>query len=255
MSAKSDFKKMQKEVMSFPGESIYGKLITRKISAIFTPILGKTKVTPNMVTIMSIFLGILGAFFLMLPGMKCYVTGIALIFGWMLLDAIDGDLARFKNQQSMQGVYFDTLGHFIINPLVFASFGAYLWVIGGDWLFLVLAFWSFIMHQYSRLSGTLYQSLVYERECDLQSRHNFGYYSSSHPFGRCDVKTSLITPFMRNIVYYVLDVFSIGLIFGLLRLLIYLDMLQISTWVYIFLFLSVFVGSSLCIIDASKKMS
>ena len=101
--SKAEFLESQQKVKSLPGEPVYARLFLRKLSFFITPVIAMLPVTPNMITVLSILTGITGAIFLMLPGVRNYFIGFLLIFAWYFLDVLDGDLARFKQKQSLKG--------------------------------------------------------------------------------------------------------------------------------------------------------
>jgi phosphatidylglycerophosphate synthase len=76
-----------------------------------------------MWTIVQIILGIIGCifFFLLKP-----ILGILFIQLSYLFDCVDGEIERYKEQESTVGKYLDTVGHFLIIPLFYFSFSYYL---------------------------------------------------------------------------------------------------------------------------------
>jgi phosphatidylglycerophosphate synthase len=94
------------------GEHWAGRLYVRRFSPYLTRRLVPTRVTPNAVTWAMIAAGILAAAVLTLPGVLPAVAAALLIQGQILLDCVDGELARWRRQFSPAGVYLDRLAHF-----------------------------------------------------------------------------------------------------------------------------------------------
>lgn len=84
-------------------EAFYGGL-----SKSITPYIAKTKLTPNQVTIIAGFIGIVGAILLVYNNaLTAILAGLAIQLS-AIFDAVDGDLARKKNLCSIKGAWIDT---------------------------------------------------------------------------------------------------------------------------------------------------
>ncbi len=95
------------------GEHWAGKLYVRRLSPHVTRRLLPTGVTPNAVTWAMIAVGVLAAGVLTLPGVLAAVAAALLIQGQILLDCVDGEIARWRRQFSPAGIYLDRLGHYV----------------------------------------------------------------------------------------------------------------------------------------------
>lgn len=72
-----------------------------------------TRFTPNQITIMSFIFGLLSAYFF-LHGTQYYLIIGACLFEFsVILDCIDGRIARLKGLKSTFGAYLDTMSDFI----------------------------------------------------------------------------------------------------------------------------------------------
>lgn len=105
--------------------------ISRKIA--------KTRITPNQVTIFSIILGITSAVFFFFGNYFSLLIGVIFLQISILLDYIDGNLARLKSKESIFGEWLDNSGDLLIDFLVLLgiTFGVYhqrpeviVWVLG-----------------------------------------------------------------------------------------------------------------------------
>lgn len=150
------------------GEHWGGRLYMREISLRITRLLVTTKVTPNQLTYVMTLSGVLAAPALLVPGVWGAVLGVVAVQGYLLLDCVDGEVARWKKQFSLSGVYLDRVGAYLCDAAVLVGFGlraADLW--GGgriDWL------WAFL--------GTLAAlgAILIKAETDLVgvARHQAG---------------------------------------------------------------------------------
>ncbi len=114
----------------------------REISLRITRRLVTTKVTPNQLTYVMTICGVLAAPALLVPGIWGAVLGVVMVQLYLLLDCVDGEVARWKQQFSLSGVYLDRVGAYLCDAAVLVGFGlraADLWGSGQiDWL------WAFL---------------------------------------------------------------------------------------------------------------
>ncbi len=80
------------------------------------------KVKPNSVSLLMIFISLLGCVFLLYSSFIIQITGICLVYFGFILDKVDGEIARYKNIFSLQGVYLDELYHLVIPNFVLIAF-------------------------------------------------------------------------------------------------------------------------------------
>ena len=92
--------------------------ILRPFSKPVTGFLMKTKITPNQVTFFSFLIAIAAAIFIFLGGYDNLIVGGILIFVFMLLDNVDGEIARLKWKTSKLGHWLDGIAGFISNELL-----------------------------------------------------------------------------------------------------------------------------------------
>ncbi|WP_236241270.1 CDP-alcohol phosphatidyltransferase family protein [Streptomyces sp. CC228A] len=124
------------------GEHWGGRLYMREVSLRVTRLLVGTRVTPNQLTYVMTAAGVLAAPALLVPGIPGALLGVLMVQLYLLLDCVDGEVARWKKQFSLGGVYLDRVGAYLCDAAVLVGFGlraADLW--GGgriDWL------WAFL---------------------------------------------------------------------------------------------------------------
>jgi phosphatidylglycerophosphate synthase len=114
----------------------------REISLRCDRYLVNTRITPNQLTYLMTLCGVLAAPALLVPGIAGAVLGLVMVQLYLLLDCVDGEVARWKKQFSLGGVYLDRVGAYLTDAAVLVGLGlraADLW--GGgriDWL------WAFL---------------------------------------------------------------------------------------------------------------
>jgi len=95
------------------GEHWAGRLYVRRLSPYVTRRLLPTRVTPNAVTWAMVAVGLLAAGVLTLPGVLAALAAALLIQAQILLDCVDGELARWRRDFSPAGIYLDRFAHFV----------------------------------------------------------------------------------------------------------------------------------------------
>jgi phosphatidylglycerophosphate synthase len=112
----------QKPVESHDSYSL--SLIYRRISIYITKIFLFTSITANQVTLMSLVIGLIAAVILALGH---YSLGALIYLFSMVMDCVDGEIARYRNSSSIKGVYLDIITHYINTPALFMglSIGIY----------------------------------------------------------------------------------------------------------------------------------
>lgn len=101
-----------------------------------------TRITPNQLTYVMTVAAALAAPALLVPGVWGAVLGVVMVQLYLLIDCVDGEVARWKKQYSMVGVYVDRVAAYVCDAAVLVGFGlraADLWGSGRiDWL------WAFL---------------------------------------------------------------------------------------------------------------
>ncbi|MER6614281.1 CDP-alcohol phosphatidyltransferase family protein [Streptomyces xantholiticus] len=124
------------------GEHWAGRLYMREISLRVDRYLVNTGITPNQLTYLMTLAGVLAAPALLVPGIWGAVLGVVAVQLYLLLDCVDGEIARWKQQFSLSGVYLDRVGAYLCDAAVLVGFGlraSDLWRCGRiDWL------WAFL---------------------------------------------------------------------------------------------------------------
>ena len=79
--------------------------------------------TPNALTWGMILVGVLAAGALTVPGLWGAIAAFLLIQCQILLDCSDGELARWRKQSSVAGVYLDRFAHYFTESLLPIALG------------------------------------------------------------------------------------------------------------------------------------
>jgi phosphatidylglycerophosphate synthase len=140
----------------------------REVSLRIDRYLVNTRITPNQLTYLMTVCGVLAAPALLVPGITGAVLGVVAVQLYLLLDCVDGEVARWKKQYSLGGVYLDRVGAYLTDAAVLVGLGlraADIWGTGRiDWL------WAFL--------GTLAAlgAILIKAETDLVgvARHQAG---------------------------------------------------------------------------------
>jgi phosphatidylglycerophosphate synthase len=105
------------------GEHWAGRLYMRKVSPHVTRAALRTRISPNGVTWLMMGVGLVGAGVLTLPGLWAAVGALLLIQFQLLLDCVDGEMARWLDKRSPVGVYIDQLAHHVTETALPIALG------------------------------------------------------------------------------------------------------------------------------------
>lgn len=97
-------------------------IFQRGPSIYLTWLLIKLPISPNAITLVSIACGVGAAVASTSVSWNAKVVGLVLIYLNLLLDRVDGEVARYKHAYSLRGIYLDELNHLFIPPLFFFAF-------------------------------------------------------------------------------------------------------------------------------------
>ncbi|MFF7635508.1 CDP-alcohol phosphatidyltransferase family protein [Kitasatospora sp. NPDC008050] len=101
-----------------------GRLYMRSISLRITRVLSTvTAITPNGLTYTMMCTGILAGAGLLIAGLAGAIVGALLIQLYLLLDCVDGEVARWRRQTSLTGVYLDRVGHYMSEAALLTGLG------------------------------------------------------------------------------------------------------------------------------------
>ncbi len=119
-------------------DSFLAKNFDRKISLFFTKRLIHTPITPNQVTLMGMSIGLIGALLLSFPNYWTQLIGAMLFLFCVIVDGIDGEIARLKLKDSAFGHYLDIITDNIVHIGIFIGIGIGLYRKTGNHLYITL---------------------------------------------------------------------------------------------------------------------
>jgi phosphatidylglycerophosphate synthase len=104
-------------------DSYLAVLIDRRLSRPVTRWLLRWPVTPAQVTLASIVFGILGAAGLATVSYWGRLAGVLALIASIVLDCVDGEVARARFEQSAAGARLDVVGDYLVHLAVFSGLG------------------------------------------------------------------------------------------------------------------------------------
>jgi len=102
-------------------EGFMSRHFDRKISLAISRRLAGTRVTPNQMTLVSIAIGIFGAFFFLSPSPALQTVGALLFVLHSIVDGCDGELARLRFQESRSGGLLDFWGDNVVHCAIYTA--------------------------------------------------------------------------------------------------------------------------------------
>jgi phosphatidylglycerophosphate synthase len=197
-----------KKVIGRPNEiDPYAKYIIRPISIWFTWLFVRTPLSANHVTIIQEICGIIGA---VLFAYGRFVLGALFLQLGFIMDNSDGEVARWKNQQSERGKFLDLIGHMIVIPFYFFGLGLGLYLLQGEIITLIMGF-------LAGLFSLKLEKLITNEDGDLRlARHGFFKSLFRYPDSMNVITILAIIDwlFKSNILFYCIIIYGIGMTVG-----------------------------------------
>ncbi|MFC1685683.1 CDP-alcohol phosphatidyltransferase family protein [Nanoarchaeota archaeon] len=132
------------------------------IFARFTPL------TPNQISFTWGFLGVVACFFIGLGGYSYMVFGAILYHFAVLLDYVDGEIAKAKKITTIGGTYLDRLFHYIHRGLLVLALGWGIYNTNGNIAYLYLGISTSIFLLLDNLNKLkVYETFANEKRLDL----------------------------------------------------------------------------------------
>ncbi len=97
--------------------------LVRYLSYPTTLVLQRLPITPNHITLASLFIGLYACWLFRLDGYENTIPAAALFAGCYVLDNCDGEIARIKGLASEFGKRFDTFVDWVVHGAFFLSLG------------------------------------------------------------------------------------------------------------------------------------
>ncbi|MCK5608197.1 CDP-alcohol phosphatidyltransferase family protein [Candidatus Pacearchaeota archaeon] len=114
------FKELKEKSHSTSSTAPWREKLARFISLRITFVLLNIfpKVTPNQITVLMIIFGLISLIFFAKGTYGYILLGVLFYHLYLIFDACDGEIARFKSMYSKKGLYLDYMGHVLLNPLI-----------------------------------------------------------------------------------------------------------------------------------------
>ncbi len=109
----------QASIKSKTGDELLNTYFIRPFAGFFVNLIYNTNIKPIQVVVFGSILGFIGAYFYSLTGYYNLFIGATFLFAKNISDAVDGQLARAKNQVDRRGRFLDSIADILINFFVF----------------------------------------------------------------------------------------------------------------------------------------
>lgn len=143
-----------------------------RASILFVPIFIILKVAPNKVTILNFLIAIFAIYLIALDN-SFFTHGILLFFLTILIDNIDGSVARYT-QKTFFGKFLDSLSDAFVYSLIYLSISLFFFKTSGDLLLLAFGVFSSSLILFEVLVLDKFSALV--RWSNEENKNNFSPY-------------------------------------------------------------------------------
>jgi len=140
-------------------EGFMSRHFERKISLAITRRLAVTRVTPDVMTLVSVAIGLVGASFFLSSSPVYQLAGALLFLAHSILDGCDGELARLKFLASRRGAILDFWGDNVVHVAVF-------WCIAIGWTLSAGTPWPLAVGAVAVAATLASAALVFQRTAD-----------------------------------------------------------------------------------------
>jgi phosphatidylglycerophosphate synthase len=105
-----------------------GRLYMRGVSIHVTRAAVKLGIGADGVTVLMSLIGLAAAAVVAIGGVWPAVAGVLGIQAYLLLDCVDGEVARWNRTESPRGIYLDRISHYVVESVLLVALG---WRAGG----------------------------------------------------------------------------------------------------------------------------
>lgn len=149
----------------------FNTLLTRHFSIYFTWLFVKIGFSANMVTFLMIPVGLLGAALCVPHILWLNIIGFLLLLFAVVLDCVDGEVARWTKKSSIKGCYLDLVSHILCHSTLYILCPLHLYVWKGEVKYLILAFVCYAASNWSL--SLLYAYMIIKAQCRQKGLPNF----------------------------------------------------------------------------------
>ncbi len=184
----------------------WASIFSGPIANVFLTFIADVKwITPNCVTTSSLFLCILAGGFIANGGSKFLMIGAILLQFVFIFDCLDGQLARYREQSSNFGAWYDRVTDRVKDFLIYFSIGLGHYKIYEDWkvwpLAMTTLFFVYLFDYYVN------QDIKLEPGRDVARHVSRGFFHNLFSFGEKIYKSIPILQFHIGEQYLLLSVF------------------------------------------------
>ncbi|MBT4219986.1 MAG: CDP-alcohol phosphatidyltransferase family protein [Rhodospirillaceae bacterium] len=97
--------------------------LIRQFSSRLSPLLAKTPVSANQVSLIAMVFGLVAGWYLAIGGFDNALVGAGYLLVYYILDHCDGEIARIHGQSSEFGKQLDTFVDWVVHAVFFAALG------------------------------------------------------------------------------------------------------------------------------------
>ena len=138
----------------------FSTLLVRHFSMYITWLFVRIGITANTTTFFTILCGLAGVALCMPHIFWLNVIGASLLILEMVLDCVDGEIARWTKKSSLKGLYLDLVSHLLCNALLATICGLHLYLLNGQIRYLILAFIAYAAAQCRRGLSVTYDQVI-----------------------------------------------------------------------------------------------
>ena len=102
-------------------QPLYMQLVSMKFSIYITKLLLYTRISADYVTVLMMVLIIAGSIFMAFGGLWMIFIGILMIHFTIILDNVNGEVARYNKEDGIIGTFLEQVYHSLAIPLIFFS--------------------------------------------------------------------------------------------------------------------------------------
>lgn len=107
------------------------KLWVRRVSFFFTYIFINLGFSSNGVSVLSIFITLIACVLFMISAKWAIIVAVVLINFWLVLDCVDGNIARCRKQKTVYGEFVDDIGGYYTVAFIYLAIGVCAYNFGG----------------------------------------------------------------------------------------------------------------------------
>ncbi len=97
------------------------RMVDRRISRRISPWLARWGIRPNWITLMGTLIGLTGAWLLSQATYEAHLAGTLMFLAAVIVDGVDGEVARLALQESVFGHYLDIITDNLVHVAVFVG--------------------------------------------------------------------------------------------------------------------------------------